>query len=188
MNNKGFTLVELMIALLISSIVILGMGWVVVEISKALEIEDIRHDASNYTDNILDMIVVDTIRADIIDVEFGFDGFDGLTLRRKSGDDYTDIRYRFNHATGNIERNDIPIMAHWFHRYGNNKQGFLISRLEFQWAGSYIYGVTASQRVSNSTLMVDMEIELYTMREELIETIHFNRLIFSTKRYLKDGV
>ena len=169
----------------------LGMGWTYVEISKALEIEDIRHDASNYTDNILDMIVMDVVTADDIDIDYGFyDGFNDLTLREKLNveGDYIDTIYRFNHATGNIERNDIPIMAHWFHRYGNNKQGFLISRLEFQWAGSYLYGVTSSQRVSNSTLMVDMEIELYTMREELIETIHFKRLIFSTKRYLKDGV
>jgi len=79
-------------------------------------------------------------------------------------------------------------MSKWFHRYGNNKQGFRVSRLEFQWAGSYLYGVTNSQRVSNSTLMIDMDIELYTMWEELIEVIHFDRLIFSTKIYLKNGV
>ncbi len=182
-------MMEMMVSLLIFSVVMLGMGWAFVEISKALEIEDIRLDASTYSDNILDMIVVDVVRADIINPEYGYDGFDGLTLRNKIGDDdYEDIIYSYNHSQSNIERNDIPMMEHWFHRYGNNTQGFRISRLEFQWAGSYIYGITTSQRVSNSTLMIDMDIELYTMWEELIETIHFNRLIFSTKKYLKDGV
>ena len=180
---------ELVTALLISSVIMLGMGWAFVEISKALEIEDIRHDVSNYSDNLLDRIVVDVVRADIVDIEFGAGGYDGLTLRNKIGDDdYEDITYRFNIGQGNVERNDIPIMSKWFHRYGNNKQGFRVSRLEFQWAGSYLYGVTNSQRVSNSTLMIDMDVELYTMWEELIEVIHFDRLIFSTKIYLKNGV
>jgi len=182
-------MMELMIALLISSVIMLGMGWAFVEISKALEVEDIRHDATNYSDNLLDRIVVDVVRADIVDIEFETFGYDGLTLRNKIGDnEYEDITYRFNSGQGNLERNGIPIMSQWFHRYGNNTQGFRISRLEFQWAGSYLYGVTNSQRVSNSTLMVDMDIELYTMWEELIEVIHFDRLIFSTKTYLKNGV
>ena len=182
-------MMELMIALLISSVIMLGMGWAFVEITKALEVEDIRHDATNYSDNLLDRIVVDVVRADIVDIEFETFGYDGLTLRNKIGDnEYEDITYRFNSGQGNLERNGIPIMSQWFHRYGNNTQGFRISRLEFQWAGSYLYGVTNSQRVSNSTLMVDMDIELYTMWEELIEVIHFDRLIFSTKTYLKNGV
>ncbi len=206
LNNclKGFSLIEMLIGAILSSILLIGFGLLGVGIWTQISYEDVCAKVDQYGNNVLDNMSDSFKLSNVQDIGLrSYDGFDVVTVQR---DDATNIKYdiRTIAQSNGYELNELEINDDSFHKenessnlYYNEfeKKGYATSITEFRCTPIGFtpednkYGATDGESgdLSKSMYIVDLQITIYKMisgRPEIYNTVDFQRTLYITNEFI----
>ena len=184
--QEGFTGIDVLLALVLSSIIFLGMSYVFIDITEKLRVEEIRSDVLKYGNTILNAIEKDMVQATKVDYE----EFQSYSKIKCTKDDVLTV-YSIDPING-ILKDGIP-----FHtvigsaiRFDNvNSAGQLLYEIfKFECDPVGITSNNTDERYGSSIFDVKMFVDVYNTHNELIDEVFFNRRIYAVNNYLKSAI
>ena len=191
---SGFTLIEMIITLIISSSLFLGMMNITAHITKNIERDSIYEDVKHYSTQVMSLISEDIKDADSIKVNSFFGKWEILILNKKvteNGIEWDQKIYRENTEYGMLF-NDRPILSSGFGIFNNEKYDITLEFIpKCSERTSYEvlnFSDTAKNnlRTSYFELSFNYSIKLKSNQDQrIIKTIKFNDRIFAQNIFLR---
>ena len=179
--NRGFTIVELMISVMIASIIVGGLVYVVGESNFYLSRQMYRENVKKYADNVMNDIFLSTINANEVNIDnpgqiiCGFktgNGLDGLVDSLKVYD------YRVNQG---ILVDGKPLKTAFFHNKDKNKNYYMqITEFKVKTAFDGI-GIDSDLRDAVINVFLGMQLNYNRGSRKVTETFPFQKTIFTRK-------
>ena len=201
LNNiyeKGFSLVEVLVGLMLSSGVLIGLTFLMGDIFNQLSYENVNQKVQSYGNYILDD-TSNAFKEPNID-RIRIDNYDGFSIVRVDFTNSTnEIKYSVNSTSGEIDKNNEPIhlnnnnINQHFNDFENQNYSVSISEFscnELGFAGNTErYGSRPfdGSKLRNALYIVDFQVEIYKkIRDEmeLYNTIDFQRTIFVSDEFI----
>jgi len=195
--QDGFTGVDVLLSLALSSFMFLGMSYIFVDVTEKLRVEEIRSDVLKYGNTILNAIEKDMVQATKVECKEFKDKIYEITCFK----DDVETVYSVDGVNGILKDGKPPEVflhtdsgkASWL-RYNsvNDKGQDLYSIYKFECKELKITDNTND--IENYIFDVKMEIDLYhTRRDEwgnliTVDEILFNRRIYAVNYYLKKAI
>jgi len=183
MNNRkniklqaGFTLMEILISLVISSILFLGFSSVIVESSKLHAYEDVKLESKVFANYVLDDIENTIVKGSAINISPGiYTGIDEITIVLTNGH----IVYS-RHAEYGIARSGRKIY-NYDNTYGNGKAKYSIIEMRCSIPTADDYGPlnSASSKILESSYALKLKIGLFDAAGDPLESYEVNRYVFN---------
>jgi len=207
--NKGFSMIELMVGTVLSSILLIGFTLLGSGIWGQLSYEDVHEKVQRYGNYVLDDMS-ESFKENNIE-RIRIDSYaDGYSIVRVEFDDNTsDIKYSIDYMASNplhdnVQRHQINKNNQAIHRsndavnqYYNEfeNKGYAVSISKFKCNQLNFAGNTEKygnrpydgSQLTNAVYIVDLQIEIYKkMRSsmELYNTIDFQRTLFVTDEFI----
>ena len=187
-NNKniklqaGFTLIEILISLVISSILFLGISSVIVESSKLHAYEEVKLESKVFANYVLDDIENTIVKGSTINITPGvYTGIDQITITLTDGS----IEYN-RHAEYGISRSGNKIY-NYDNTYDNGQEKYSITEMRCYKPSNDSYNSSnpASLKILNSSFVLELKIGLFDpagdkLEDYTVDRYVFNPYIFST--------
>ena len=202
---KGFSLIELMVTLLLSTMVYIGFGMLGSGVSNQLSYEDVNQKVQHYGNYILDDIYKSFKEANVsyiaVDTHLG-----KSVIRVKFKDGAPDIKYQvvespnpfFNNNNTQIFKNNELIhknnddIDEGYNQFENKNYFVEITRFEcneYDHAEGMVgkYGAGAIANIDNVFYVVDLQIDIYKKSGSELKhynTVDFQKTIFVTDEFI----
>ena len=180
--QSGFTLVELLIALIASSFIFLGMSYILVANTEQIAFEDLKNDSKRFANYVVDDIESSIHKGTSIELipATSIDGIsieiDGSTITYGSHDDY-------GYARDDGDGEGWKIIYNLYNTYDNGEKKFKIIKLKYYTPGRNSYKPVDNcipQTICDSYL-VELKISLYSSSGGYpLETYTIERYIFNS--------
>ena len=176
--NKGFTIVELMVSIMIATVIVGGLVYVVGESNFYLRKQMYRENVKKYADNVLNDIFLSTINANDVNIQnqgqiiCGFKKTDGLVDSLKVYD------FRVNQG---ILVDGKPLKTAFFHNKDKNKNYYMqIVKFEAKTAFDGI-GVDSDLRDAVIDVFLGIQLNYRRGNKNIAESFPFQKTIFTRK-------
>ena len=203
LNSKsicGFTLIEMLLGLLLSSGVIVGLTFLMSDIFNQLSYEDVNQKVQSYGNYVLDDISESFKLNNIEDISIGnYDGYSIIRVNFPVLDDNSEIKYSIDAVSGGINKNNEPIHANnntlnqYFNDFENKNYSILVS----EFSCSDLNSSESTERYGprpfdgsnfrSSLYIIDMQVEIYKkIRDELelYNIVDFQRTVFVNDEFI----
>ena len=185
-SQRGFTGIDVLLSLVLSSFIFLGMSYVFVDITEKLRVEELRSDVLKYGNTILNTIERDMVQATKVDYE----EFQSYSKIKCTKDDVLTI-YSIDPANG-ILKDGVPFNASVGSaiRFDNvnSADQLLYEIFRFECDPVGITSNNTNERYGSSIFDVKMFVDVYNTRNELIDEVFFNRRIYAVNNYLNSEI
>ena len=178
--QAGFTLMEMLVSLVISSIIFLGMCFIITETSRHHAYEDIKLDSKVFANYVLDDIESTIVKGSAISISAGtYTGIDQITITLTDGS----IVYG-SHAEHGVAKNENKIY-NYDNTYDNGKAKYSITELRCYKPTSDSYNPSnpASLSILNSSYILELKIGLFDPAGDELETFMVDRYVFNPYIY-----
>jgi len=176
--NKGFTIVELMVSIMIATVIVGGLIYIVGESNFYLRKQMYRENVKKYADNVLNDIFLSTINANDVNIQnqgqiiCGFKKTDGLVDSLKVYD------FRVNQG---ILVDGKPLKTAFFHNKDKNKNYYMqIVKFEAKTAFDGI-GVDSDLRDAVIDVFLGIQLNYRRGNKNVAESFPFQKTIFTRK-------
>ena len=176
--NKGFTIVELMVSIMIATVIVGGLIYIVGESNFYLRKQNYRENVKKYADNVLNDIFLSTINANDVNIQnqgqiiCGFKKTDGLVDSLKVYD------FRVNQG---ILVDGKPLKTAFFHNKDKNKNYYMqIVKFEAKTAFDGI-GVDSDLRDAVIDVFLGIQLNYRRGNKNVAESFPFQKTIFTRK-------
>ena len=176
--NKGFTIVELMVSIMIATVVVGGLIYIVGESNFYLRKQMYRENVKKYADNVLNDIFLSAINANDVNIQnqgqiiCGFKKTDGLVDSLKVYD------FRVNQG---ILVDGKPLKTAFFHNKDKNKNYYMqIVKFEAKTAFDGI-GVDSDLRDAVIDVFLGIQLNYRRGNKNVAESFPFQKTIFTRK-------
>ena len=176
--NKGFTIVELMVSIMIATVIVGGLVYVVGESNFYLRKQMYRENVKKYADNVLNDIFLSAINANDVNIQnqgqiiCGFKKTDGLIDSLKVYD------FRVNQG---ILVDGKPLKTAFFHDKDKNKNYYMqIVKFETKTAFDGI-GVDSDLRDAVIDVFLGIQLNYRRGNKNVAESFPFQKTIFTRK-------
>jgi len=176
--NKGFTIVELMVSIMIATVVVGGLIYIVGESNFYLRKQMYRENVKKYADNVLNDIFLSAINANDVNIQnqgqiiCGFKKTDGLVDSLKVYD------FRVNQG---ILVDGKPLKTAFFHNKDKNKNYYMqIIKFETKTAFDGI-GVNSDLRDAVIDVFLGIQLNYRRGNRNIAESFPFQKTIFTRK-------
>ena len=179
--NEGFTLTELLVNIIIISSLTFSMMLVFYQIQIDFDLEQNRTEVTNYANRVLDEISSDLISSYKVNNR-PIGNTTSLQLHYLNTNEVTRIWVNSNYG---FYKNDHP-MYNYYPKDEQNRTKFNISKFDLNepaFKAGDIFSSTANM-ARDSSYELNLEIDLFDRSNKKIETLKFNRLVFSANKYL----
>ena len=184
--QDGFTGVDVLLSLVLSSFIFLGMSYIFIDVTEKLRVEEIRSDVLKYGNTILNSIEKDMVQATKVDYE----EFQSYSKIKCTKDGVLTV-YSIDPVNG-ILKNGLPfhVIAGSAIRFDNiNSAGQLLYEIfKFECKPVGINSDNTNERYGSSIFDVKMFVDVYNTHNELIDEVFFNRRIYAVNNYLKSTI
>ena len=194
---KGFSLIEVLVGMLLSSGVLISLTYLMGNIFNQLSYEDVNQKIITYGHYVLDDIA-ESFKEPNID-KIRIDNYDGYSIIRvEFDDDSNNIKYNNNNNIGIMKDNE-PIYENnntvnqYFNDFENSNYSIVISEFkcnELGYAGNtdkYGNRPFDGAEFKNAFYIVDMQIEIYKDIKNTLEiynVVDFQRTIFVSDEFI----
>ena len=178
--QAGFTLMEMLISLVISSVIFLGMGSVLTETSRHHAYEDVKLDSKVFANYVLDDIENTIVKGSAISISAGtYTGIDLITITLTDGN----IVYG-SHSEYGVSKDDNKIY-NYDNIYDNGRAKFSIKEMRCYkpTSDSYNSSNPASLNILNSSFILELKIALFDPAGDELESFMMDRYIFNPYIY-----
>ena len=180
--QAGFTLIEILISLVISSILFLGITSVIVESSKLHAYEEVKLESKVFANYVLDDIENTIVKGSDVTISPGiYTGIDEVTITLTDGS----IVYS-RHAEYGIAKNGGKIY-NYDNTYDNGKEKYSITEMSCDKPDNDSYNPSnpASPKILKSSFVLKLKIGLFDpaggeLESYVVDRYVFNPYIFST--------
>lgn len=176
--NKGFTIVELMVSIMIATVIVGGLIYIVGESNFYLRKQMYRENVKKYADNVLNDIFLSAINANDVNIQnqgqiiCGFKKADGLVDSLKVYD------FRVNQG---ILVDGKPLETAFFHNKDKNKNYYMqIVKFETKTAFDGI-GVDSELRDAVIDVFLGIQLNYRRGNRNIAESFPFQKTIFTRK-------
>ena len=176
--NKGFTIVELMVSIMIATVIVGGLIYIVGESNFYLRKQMYRENVKKYADNVLNDIFLSAINANDVNIQnqgqiiCGFKKTDGLVDSLKVYD------FRVNQG---ILVDGKPLKTAFFHNKDKNKNYYMqIVKFEAKTAFDGI-GVDSDLRDAVIDVFLGIQLNYRRGNKNVAESFPFQKTIFTRK-------
>ena len=176
--NKGFTIVELMVSIMIATVIVGGLIYIVGESNFYLRKQMYRENVKKYADNVLNDIFLSAINANDVNIQnqgqiiCGFKKNDGLVDSLKVYD------FRINQG---ILVDGKPLKTAFFHNKDKNKNYYMqIVKFEAKTAFDGI-GVDSDLRDAVIDVFLGIQLNYRRGNKNIAESFPFQKTIFTRK-------
>ena len=176
--NKGFTIVELMVSIMIATVIVGGLIYIVGESNFYLRKQMYRENVKKYADNVLNDIFLSAINANDVNIQnqgqiiCGFKKADGLVDSLKVYD------FRVNQG---ILVDGKPLKTAFFHNKDKNKNYYMqIVKFETKTAFDGI-GVDSELRDAVIDVFLGIQLNYRRGNRNIAESFPFQKTIFTRK-------
>ena len=197
--QKGFSLIEVLIGLMLSSGVLIGLTFLMGGIFSQLSYEDVNQKVQHYGNYVLDDIS-ESFKKNNID-RISIDNYDGFSIVRVwFTDSNNEIKYSINSAaSGGINKNNEPIHVNndninqYFNDFENKNYSVSISEFKCNELGSagsterYGNRPFDGNQLKNAVYIVDLQMEIYKKIQnelKLYNIVDFQRTIFVSDEFI----
>ena len=188
MNNKnthikiqaGFTLMEMLVSLVISSIIFLGMCFIITETSRHHAYEDVKLDSKVFANYVLDDIESTIVKGSAIAVSAGtYPDIYQITITLTDGS----IVYG-SHAEHGVAKNDNKIY-NYDNTYTNGQEKYKIIELtcESPDHARYVPSNITSSNILDSSYVLKLKIGLFDPAGDELEEFEVDRYVFNPYIY-----
>ena len=177
--QEGFTGADILLAMIISSALMVGMAQVYIDVAEKLRVEKIRSDVIQYGNLILDDIEKSMVSARNI-VSENFANYSSIECQI---DDQENINYSVNAVNGILKNgvpfDDLPGTLTPFNNVSSGEKGGHTSFriFEFDCEPMGITEQNTNQNLAQSIYDLRMSIDIYNTRDSIIDEVFFNRKI-----------
>jgi len=178
--QAGFTLMELLVSLVISSIIFLGMCFVITETSRLHAYEDVKLDSKVFANYVLDDIESTIVKGSNVSISAGtYTGIDQITITLTDGS----IVYG-SHFEHGVSKDDNKIY-NYDNTYDNGKAKYSITELRCYKPTSDSYNPSnpASLSILNSSFILELKIGLFDPAGNELESYLVDRYVFNPYIY-----
>ncbi len=178
---EGFTLTEMLVNILIISSLTFSMMFVFYQIQIDFDIEQNRTEVTNYANRVLDDISNDLMSSYKVNNR-PIGNTTSMQLHYLNTNEITRIWVNSNYG---FYKNNHP-MYNYYPKDGQNRTKFNISRFDLHeptFKAGDIFSSTANM-ARDASYELELEIDLFDRSNNKIETLKFNRLVFSANKYL----
>ena len=176
--NKGFTIVELMVSIMIATVIVGGLIYIVGESNFYLRKQMYRENVKKYADNVLNDIFLSAINANDVNIQnqgqiiCGFKKADGLVDSLKVYD------FRVNQG---ILVDGKPLETAFFHNKDKNKN-YYMQIVKFE-TNTAFDGIGVDSELRDAVIDVFLGIQLNYRRgnRNIAESFPFQKTIFTRK-------
>ena len=176
--NKGFTIVELMVSIMIATVIVGGLIYIVGESNFYLRKQMYRENVKKYADNVLNDIFLSAINANDVNIQnqgqiiCGFKKADGLVDSLKVYD------FRVNQG---ILVDGKPLKTAFFHNKDKNKN-YYMQIVKFE-TNTAFDGIGVDSELRDAVIDVFLGIQLNYRRgnRNIAESFPFQKTIFTRK-------
>ncbi len=179
--QHGFTLMEFLVALLISSIIFLGMCFVIVETSAINSYESIKLDSKVFANYVLDDIETSIVKGSSISISPGtYSGIDEITINNSEN---VNIIYS-SHSEFGVSRAGKKIY-NYDNTYNNGQAKYNVSELKCYRPTSDNINPTnpASLDILNSSYIIELKIDIFDAAGDELESYYVDRYVFNPYIY-----
>tara|TARA_B100000614_G_scaffold1632_2_gene1737 strand:+ start:817 stop:1416 length:600 start_codon:yes stop_codon:yes gene_type:complete len=176
--RDGFTLVELLTGMLVSTVVVGGLMYIIGEANVYLRKQMYRDNVNNYAMSVMDEIFKTTINANFVNVEANSRIICGFRTSDSELDSLKIYQYRTNQG---ILVNGTPMEKTVFHNKDDNKDYYMQIK-EFRGRKTF-QGQGFNSDLRDAVIDIFLGIELhYTLGDRIItEQFPFKKTIFTRK-------
>ena len=174
--NKGFTIVELMVSVIIAAILVGGLMLVIGESNFYLNKQMYRENVKKYADVVMNDIFLSTINANEINIENPGEIICGYKTGDESVDSLKVYDYRVNQG---ILIDGKPLQTAFFHNKDKNKN-YYMQIIEFK--GNHAFnGIGVNSDLRDAVIDIFLGIQLNYTRgsKKVTEEFPFKRTIFT---------
>ena len=178
--QEGFTLMELLVSLVISSIIFLGMGFIITETSQHHAYEDVKLDSKVFANYVLDDIENTIVRGSNVNITAGiYSGIDEITISLTEGS----IVYS-SHSKHGIAKSGNKIY-NYDNTYDNGRAKYSITEMRCYKPTSDSYNLSspASLDILNSSFILELKIGLFDPAGDELESYLVDRYLFNPYIY-----
>ena len=176
--NKGFTIVELMVSIMIATVIVGGLIYIVGESNFYLRKQMYRENVKKYADNVLNDIFLSAINANDVNIQnqgqiiCGFKKADGLVDSLKVYD------FRVNQG---ILVDGKPLETAFFH-YNDKNKNYYMQIVKFE-TNTAFDGIGVDSELRDAVIDVFLGIQLNYRRgnRNIAESFPFQKTIFTRK-------
>ena len=179
--NEGFTLTELLVNIIIISSLTFSMMLVFYQIQIDFDLEQNRTEVTNYANRVLDEISSDLISSYKVNNR-PIGSTTSLQLYYLNTNEVTRIWVNSNYG---FYKNNHQ-MYNYYPKDEQNRTKFNISKFDLDepvFQAGDIFSSTANM-ARDASYELNLEIDLFDRSNKKIETLKFNRLVFSANKYL----
>ena len=174
--QAGFTLIEMLISLVISSIIFFGMCFVITETSKHHAYEDVKLESKVFANYILDDIESIIVKGSSVSISAGtYTGIDEITITLPDGN----IVYG-SHSDHGISKDDNKIY-NYDNIYENGREKYSITEMRCYrpTSDNYYPSNPASLSILNSSFILELKIGLFDTAGDELESYLVDRYVFN---------
>ncbi|MBT7377315.1 MAG: prepilin-type N-terminal cleavage/methylation domain-containing protein [Candidatus Marinimicrobia bacterium] len=178
--QAGFTLMELLISLVISSVMFSGICFVVAESSRLHAYEDVKLDSKVFANYVLDDIEGTIVKGSNVSISAGtYTGIDEITIALTDGN----IVYG-SHSEYGVSKDDNKIY-NYDNTYDNGKAKYSITEMRCYKPTSDSYNPSnpASLNILNSSFVLELKIGLFDPAGDELESYLVDRYVFNPYIY-----
>ena len=180
-NLKGFTFPEFLVNILIVSALLFSVLEVFNALNQEFDIEENRTDVINYANKVLDEISEELIAAYEVRKRTIINNTN-LQFLYPNTEEITRIWVNTNYG---FTKNDT-LMAHFFKRDDLKRIKYEIKKFELNEPVLYAGDIwsESSNRAREASYEIFLEIDLFDKFDNKIETLQFNRRVFSPTKFI----
>ena len=179
--NEGFTFTELLVNIIIISSLTFSMMLVFYQIQIDFDLEQNRTEVTNYANRVLDEISIDLITSYKVNNR-PIGNTTSLQLYYLNTNEVTRIWVNSNYG---FYKNNHQ-MYNYYPKDEQDRTKFNISKFDLDeptFQAGDIFSSTANM-ARDASYELNLEIDLFDRSNKKIETLKFNRLVFSANKYL----
>ena len=179
--NSGFTLTELLVNIIIISTLTFSMMFVFHRIQLDFDIEQNRTEVINYANRVLDDISEDLVASYKVNNR-PIGNTTSIQMHFLNTNEITRVWVNSNYG---FYKNNHP-MYNYHPKDDQNRIKFNISKFDLNeptFKAGDIFSYTANM-ARDASYELNLEIDLFDKSNEKIETLKFNRVIFSANKYI----
>jgi prepilin-type N-terminal cleavage/methylation domain-containing protein len=178
--QAGFTLMEMLISLVISSVVFLGMSFILTETSRHHAFEEVKLDSKVFANYVLDDIENTLVKGSNVSISAGtYTGIDEITIALTDGN-----TVYASHSEYGVSKDNNKIY-NYDNIYDNGIAKFSIKEMRCYkpTSDSYSSSNPASLNILNSSFILELEIALFDPAGDELESFMMDRYIFNPYIY-----
>ena len=171
---------EMLISLVISSIIFLGMSFILIETSRHHAYEEVKLDSKVFANYVLDDIENTLVKGSNVSISAGiFTGIDEITIALTDGN-----TVYASHSEHGVSKDNNKIY-NYDNIYDNGTEKFSIKEMRCYkpTSDSYNSSNPASLNILNSSFILELKIALFDPAGDELESFMMDRYIFNPYIY-----